>query len=198
MLAFALFASLVLAQPALGVGLEPGTYILQEFGVVIEAKKANGKDWDRSASKPDPSITLRLNEKTVGECKHRDLLEVRCEVGDAIRIDGKSVFALVAVDSDLVADDNIGEGRLAQIHQTGVTDKAIAMEVDGQLASAYLILQRPPPPPVVPTWLGTHQSRLIGLSIGILVGLMLLFGFKSFWFRPRNVRARNDEEGEAA
>jgi hypothetical protein len=177
-------------------GVEPGTYVLVEFGVEIKAEKANGKEWDRSSG-PDPSLTLQLNGETISECEHRDLTVVQCEVDKVIAIDAKSVFSIAAIDSDLAVDDHIGRARLEGLSTFGTTEKPIAMEVEGQLAKAYLRIKAPPAPPVEPTWLGLYTSRLIGLAIGIALGLLLLFGFKDFWFRERKPRDKAKKEEEA-
>jgi hypothetical protein len=176
---------------AAGSGLAPGKYQLVELGVLIKDKNASGKAWDRPSSPPDPSLKLRLGDKTVAECKAQDTFEFRCEVEAEIQIDADSVLTLEVVDSDIASDDSVGKARLAGLTSHGQVNSKLVMEVEGQLAAAHVrLLTRP-------GLFGEYKDRLLGLLVGVAAGLLLLLGLKDFWFRQRTPKDSSPTEDMA-
>lgn len=188
LLTFLLVGSSTSLAESPGPGLPTGAYVIEEVGVLIEEKTAKGKAWDRPASPPDPAIEVRVNGKTIAECKEQDSFEVRCEFEERIQIRKITEIRLIVVDADIASDDSIGQARLKGLTNTGQLDTKLAMEVEGQLTAAHIKLRK------APNLVHAYRSRLMGLAIGIGLGLLLLFGFKEYWFRERPAKAVKNEE----
>ena len=60
--------------------------------------------------------------------------------------------------------------------------------------SAYFVIGR------APTWFDIYKWRIVGLVAGVAAALLLLFGFKGFWFARRRsdaADAADAEDGES-
>lgn len=191
-LIYALISALVLLSPRLtrAEALESGPYRLLEIGIQVDEHKASGKSWDSPATGPDPTIRVYAGSTEIGRCSGSDTYEHRCEFDSTFQYDGSELHIKV-VDRDIASDDSIGKARLAVLSEGAADSDKLPMEVEGQLTAAYIRIGEMP---ILPSWLVQYKQRMIGLLLGIIAALILLFAFKDFWFRKRAPKPKPSED----
>lgn len=171
--------------------------------VHIKPTTAKGVVWDKRGNElPDPRVTVTIGGEQVATCRRLNTLHVRCRIGRVLEVDARTHIVVAVVDMDVLSDENIGTAQ-----RTGIpAERTIMLSTSGQLETATLLAS----PPLErggagasARSLGTADSaqheqrwswspwwyleaRLLGLPCGVFAALLLLYGFRSYFFAPQS------------
>jgi len=119
--------------------LTPGRYTVSVELAVMDTK-ANGKAWD-VGSKPDPLAALVVDGQAITSCKQQDSIESHCLHDLVIDVTESTTLALHVTESDIAADDDVGDTVPIVIMQSGlVPGTPFELRTRRQLRSASLLL----------------------------------------------------------
>lgn len=163
-----------------GPGLAPGTYRVSAARVEVFRTTSANKAWDLApdgdpAAAPDLGVRVRVDGKTVGDCKlGEDRYEDRCtfDADDAeLELTDDTTLELAVIERDSLLDDPVGTAKLPGRPAAWGTGMELQLEPQQRVKFAWVTLER------VPTWWEKHGTTVLlfgGLFVVVTGGLIWL------------------------